>query len=191
MPNQSAIGDTGNDPAKTFPGDTSQALRDGLPQRVGVRRLDSDAAPRRAPSGSQDADANTQGSGSEIALADGVPSVRLQQPQAETETRKIYLDDKDETIFALVDEVDYQWCLQWRWHWRFDRTKQKRYATRGTWRSGRRVTVYMHKEICERKSPQPDEEHHIGDHGDGESLNNRRDNLSWATKSMNRRNRSR
>lgn len=109
--------------------------------------------------------------------------------------RRVYLD-RDCEIFCLVSPEDYAWVTQWRWKWNWDRSKTKRYAIRtprqargdGTYRS---VTIYMHKEICGRKSPPPSEAHHIGDHQDGESLNNQRGNLEWATKSQNRRNRKR
>ena len=109
--------------------------------------------------------------------------------------RRVYLDAACE-IFCLVSPEDYAWVTQWRWKWNWDRTKTKRYAIRtpriargyGTYRS---VTVYMHKEICARKGPPPSDLHTIGDHQDGESLNNQRGNLEWATKSMNRRNRKR
>ncbi|MCA6114278.1 HNH endonuclease [Bradyrhizobium sp. WSM 1738] len=109
--------------------------------------------------------------------------------------RRVYLD-RDCEIFCLVSAEDYEWVTQWRWKWNWDRTKTKRYAIRtprisngdGTSRS---VTVYMHKEICARKGPPPSELHTIGDHQDGESLNNQRDNLEWATRSQNRKNRKR
>lgn len=107
-----------------------------------------------------------------------------------TAPRRIYLDAACE-IFALVSPEDYAWASQWRWKWTWDRTKTKRYAIRCVRRDGRHVTIYMHKEICERKGPSPSEQHHIGDHQDGESLNNQRPNLEWATKSQNRRNRKR
>lgn len=104
--------------------------------------------------------------------------------------RQIFLN-ADCSIFALVSEADYQWAIQWRWGWRWDRTKQKRYATRTSWRDGRRVTVYLHKALLSRWSDPPSEAHHIGDHQNGESLDNQRENLAWATASQNRRNRKR
>jgi CO dehydrogenase/acetyl-CoA synthase beta subunit len=57
---------------------------------------------------------------------------------------------------------------------------------------GKSRTVWLHKEVCERANgAAPSELHTIGDHQDGESLNNQRGNLEWATRSMNRRNRKR
>jgi hypothetical protein len=104
--------------------------------------------------------------------------------------RQIFLD-RYCAIFALVSPEDYAFSTQWRWKWNWDRTKQKRYAIRCVRQRGRNVTIYLHKEICSRKGAPPSEQHHIGDHLNGESLDCRRDNLDWATKSMNRRNRCR
>lgn len=107
------------------------------------------------------------------------------------EPRRVYLDAACE-VFCLVSPERYAWVTQWRWSWRWDRTKTKRYATRTSWKDGRRCTVYMHKAIlAETGKPQPTEAHTIGDHQDGDSLNNQDGNLEWATVSMNRRNRKR
>jgi hypothetical protein len=112
-------------------------------------------------------------------------------PAAAMPPRRVYLDKACE-IFCLVSAEDYDWVTQWRWGWRWDRWKKKRYATRTSWRDGRRCTVYMHKAVLERAGKvQPSEAYTISDHQDGESLNNRRGNLEWATVSMNRRNRRR
>ena len=104
--------------------------------------------------------------------------------------RKIYLDKACE-VFCVVDEEDYAFLLKWKWSYTWDRSKTKRYATRMT-RSrkehSRQIKIYMHKVILDRTDKkQPSEAHTIGDHDDGDSLNNRRANLDWATPSMNRR----
>lgn len=105
--------------------------------------------------------------------------------------RRVYLDSACE-IFCLVLPEDYAWVTQWRWSWKWDRTKTKRYAFRTSWVEGRRVSIYLHKAVlnhCGKK--QPTEAHTIGDHQNGESLDNQRGNLEWATVSQNRRNRKR
>ena len=105
--------------------------------------------------------------------------------------RRVYLDANCD-VFCLVSPKHYAWVTQWRWKWIWDRTKTKRYAIRTTRKDGRHVTIYMHKEILNATGKvQPTEAHTIGDHQDGESLNNQDDNVEWATKSMNRRNRKR
>lgn len=103
---------------------------------------------------------------------------------------RIWLDDRG-VLFCLVDEIDYVWAMKWKWGFRRDRHGKKYYATRNTHYAGdrRTVTVYMHKEIVKRKGPPPSDKHTMGDHGDGNSLDNRRDNLDWATPSMNSHNR--
>ena len=106
------------------------------------------------------------------------------------ETRRIYLDDKAE-LFVTVDEIDYAWLMKWRWHATWNSTGKKFYATRNTRirAEGRCVKVYIHKAILDRAGKkQPTEKHTIGDHLDGESSNCTRDNLRWATHSMNTRN---
>jgi hypothetical protein len=105
--------------------------------------------------------------------------------------RRVYLDD-DFVVFCLVSPEDYVWVTQWRWSWKWDRTKQKRYALRSGWIDGRRVSIYMHKALLNHSGkPQPSEKHTIGDHRNGESLDNQIDNLEWETVSGNRRNRRR
>lgn len=121
----------------------------------------------------------------ELPIVDDAPSIQSDAP------RHVYLDANCE-VSCLVSSWRYAWVTQWRWSWRWDRTKTKRYAVRNTWDGPRRVTIYMHKAILvETGKPQPTEAHTIGDHQDGDSLNNQDDNLEWATVSMNRRNRKR
>lgn len=98
---------------------------------------------------------------------------------------QIWLDD---TKFCVVDPIDFEWAKQWRWHATANSTGLKFYATRMTRERGTRknIKIYLHKEILKRSGKRRlSREHSIGDHDDGDSLNNRRDNLSWATCSMN------
>lgn len=93
-------------------------------------------------------------------------------------------------VVCYVDDVDYEWALQWKWRITFDKHKRKMYATRNTRQrkvSPHQITVYMHKEILIRKGDvAPSLDHNIGEHADGDSLNNRRENLSYVTPKMNR-----
>ena len=115
-----------------------------------------------------------------------VPSIDPAAP------RRIYLDQHCE-VFALVSPEDYDYLIQWRWGWVWDRTKTKRYARRTPrGAGGKSQTIWMHKVVLNRSGKvQPSEAHTIGDHQNGESLDNQRGNLDWATKSMNRKNRKR
>jgi hypothetical protein len=108
-----------------------------------------------------------------------------------TDECRVYLCPRDESIYCVVSPIDYEWCQQWRWQFTWDKAKRKRYATRSTRLAGnRRVKFYLHKQILERAGKvQPSEKHTIGDHQDGDSLNNQRDNLEYATPIMNALNR--
>jgi hypothetical protein len=108
--------------------------------------------------------------------------------------RRVYLCPNDDSIFCLVSPEDYDWVTQWCWQYTWDRHKRKRYATRSTTLAGgRRLKIYLHKAILadRKQSVPPSAAHTIGDHQDGDSLNNCRDNLEWATASMNALNRRR
>jgi hypothetical protein len=109
-------------------------------------------------------------------------------PDTENEFR-IYLDNSGE-VYAVVDEVDYQWALQWKWRFVTDKRGKKKYAVRMTRQRRidpkKQIAVYLHKDILLRSGKKaPTVAHTIGDHGDGDSLNCRRTNLNWATPSQN------
>ncbi len=83
---------------------------------------------------------------------------------------------------ALVDDADYKWLMQWKWH-----VTAAGYASRGKhlgYVNGKRkkITVYMHREIVN-----PPEGFHT-DHRDGDRLNNCRKNLRICTITQNNRN---
>jgi len=106
--------------------------------------------------------------------------------------RRIYLDRDASELFCLVDAEDYDWAIQWRWSFTPDRHKRKFYATRTT--KARKISpntfkIYMHKAILidRKKEKPPSPQHTIGDHRDGDSLNDQRGNLRWFTPSQNRR----
>ena len=111
-------------------------------------------------------------------------------PTIDASVRPIYLDNSGE-LFCVVDLHDWEWATQWKWKPIRSRGKaHKVYAFRTTKWRGRNDGYWLHKEICLRANGlPPSPEHLIGDHQDGQSLNNRRSNLKWATRSENRLNR--
>jgi hypothetical protein len=105
--------------------------------------------------------------------------------------KPIFLDNHAE-LYCVVDDTDYDWAMQWRWSATPNSTGLKFYASRSTrleGRDGGQTRIYLHKEILLRaKGAPPGRRFVIGDHLSGQSLDNRRCNLRWATRSMNARN---
>ena len=123
---------------------------------------------------------------------------------AEPEPCRIYGDDKGE-LFALVDAIDYQWVVQWQWSPKWSRGGRKVYLRRNVQETiadhgvcpetGMRIrtrtqrTLFLHTAIMGRMGIEPPTPlHTIVDHRDSDGLNCRRDNLRWATPSMNAKN---
>lgn len=101
--------------------------------------------------------------------------------------------DPDANLFCIVDNCDHEWALKWLWHTRKSRTGPNIYVTRNTRLEGSKgpqATIYLHKEILKRTFIMPPSVHHtIADHINGNSLDDRRCNLRWATSSENSLNR--
>lgn len=124
---------------------------------------------------------------------------------------RIYGDDMAQT-WVVVDEEDYHFLVRWRWSWKVSKNGKKRYLRRvvedyvkGSSYSSREQTetgdkrfqmkertqrtLFLHTVVMLRKGDaQPTALHHIPDHLDGDETNCRRENLRWATHSMNSKN---
>jgi ribosomal protein L19 len=80
---------------------------------------------------------------------------------------------------ALVDDEDYCWLSQYKWHLRNGTNTS--YATRHAWIKNKRVTIDMHRDIL--KLVPGDKK--LTDHKDRNGLNNQKENLRTASVSMN------
>lgn len=103
--------------------------------------------------------------------------------------RRIWLSERD-GIWCLVDAVDFDWLSENTWNVSWgSRTPWQHYAKRNV--GPARDTVRMHREIMIKADPRSERfmrNHHV-DHGNGQTLDNRRANLAWATNRQNAANR--
>lgn len=98
-------------------------------------------------------------------------------------------------IECLVDEEDYLFFTHWMWLPKtspcgkiYFKRSVSTYDILGKRDSA--LTIYLHIEICRRYLGEPPTKRHkIVDHLNGNSLDNRRCNLRWATSKQNNRNR--
>ncbi len=87
--------------------------------------------------------------------------------------------------FALVDDEDYDYLMQWKWCARWDKNARNFYALRASsMKDGKRYPIHMHREILglfhgDRK---------LTDHRNHNGLDNRRNNLRLCTHSQNHQN---
>ncbi len=84
--------------------------------------------------------------------------------------------------FALVDDEDYKWLNQWKWHAFKQKTTNCWYARRIINTYEERFSLGMHRDILKPKKEND------CDHIDGNGLNNRRSNLRECTRSQNSQN---
>jgi len=110
----------------------------------------------------------------------------------EPQYREIIVGAREQYV-ARVSPEDYTYLVRWRWTFKISRGGNV-YARRCTWVGSRRdgtrrkVTILMHDVVMARKGverPSPD---HTADHGNRDTLDNRRDNLEWADKSQQAKN---
>lgn len=75
---------------------------------------------------------------------------------------------------AIVDDEDYDWLSQWKWHY-----QNTGYAGRWSFEGGVRKLVFMHRAIINTPDGM------ISDHKNRNGLDNRRSNLRICTSSQN------
>jgi len=80
--------------------------------------------------------------------------------------------------FALVDDEDYEWLMGWKW-FAMKKCRGGGFYAGRTDNQAKLSTILMHRVILELKSGE------LGDHHDGNGLNNMRSNLRKCTRSQN------
>lgn len=106
-----------------------------------------------------------------------------------TPWRRIMLSARD-GVWCLVDAVDYEWLSAFTWNVSWgSRTPWQLYGKRNV--GPDRATLRMHREIMIHADPRDEKfmADHPVDHGNGQTLDNRRANLAWVSKAQNTQNR--
>jgi len=86
---------------------------------------------------------------------------------------------------ALVDDDDYQWLNQWKWHAHKDKSGNF-YASRSSTKiDGKQHTIFMHRQILGLEFGDSRQV----DHANHSTLDNRRSNIRLATSTQNNQNR--
>lgn len=99
--------------------------------------------------------------------------------------KQIHLGGKSGSVignYALVDDQDYEWLNQWKWY--AAKHGKRFYAQRHKAVDGRKQSITMHRVILGLTDPKI-----LGDHEDGNGLNNQTYNLRKATSQQNCMNR--
>jgi hypothetical protein len=95
---------------------------------------------------------------------------------------------------VLVDWEDYDWLQRWSWAcnkqggWHCPNYYARRTASRNE-EAAHGTPFYLHAEVMRRHSVPPSPRHTIVDHCNGNTFDDRRENLRWVTPIENRANR--
>lgn len=114
-----------------------------------------------------------------------------------TPARRIYLNEA-RTLWCIVSEIDYEWIIENNWNWgqagyssgRGRGTRPRPlYAKRNI--NTNRTTIWLHRAIMLRAQPISELKQAIkvADHVNGQTLDDRRENLRWLSHSENVKNR--
>lgn len=87
--------------------------------------------------------------------------------------------------FAIVDDEDYEWLMQWKWFAHWSPLTKSYYAGRNSpWKHGKRHMVKMHREILDLQYGDKRQGHHINHN----TLDNRGCNVRIVSQQENKQN---
>ena len=90
---------------------------------------------------------------------------------------------RDLSLVTIVSEEDYLFLAQWTWGLQVD-NRGRNYVRRYRGSSN----IYLHRIVMRRVCKPPSDAHRYVDHINNDGLDNRRENLRWATASENAKN---
>jgi hypothetical protein len=105
----------------------------------------------------------------------------------------LHLSDRFD-VYCVLDHEDYEWARQWKWCHTYGSGSfdENGVIARPDGIYARRCvgakTLWLHREILVRAVGECPPHCNIGDHLNGDRLDNRRCNLEWATRPMNAKN---
>lgn len=115
------------------------------------------------------------------------PNVLLDESDEIRSAPRIWLSPDRLGRSVIVDPIDYEWLMQWRWSAHINQ-KGRIYPARqeGSWRYDTRMRVYLHRAVLERAvGPPPSVLRYVADHINDDVFDARRKNLQWLTLSEN------
>ncbi len=108
------------------------------------------------------------------------------------ETRVLYLGSRNQ-YETLVDARFYPELAKWKWTFKISskRYSSHVYGRRCVWRGRRKITLLLSHEVLRLAGKDRPSELHTADHKNNNTLDDREENLRWATKQTQSRNQKR
>ncbi len=108
------------------------------------------------------------------------------------ETRVLYLGSRNQ-YETLVDAKYHSELTKWKWTFKISskRYSSHVYGRRCVWRGGRKTTLLLSHEVLRLAGKERPSAVHTADHKNNNTLDDRAENLRWATKTTQSRNQKR